>query len=101
MSLPLPVLVALLLAISLISAQEFGTAPVGRPTPATIFDEITNARERSAFHEVWDATDPRKQRDLAIRFVDRYPRSIVLKDAYELAARASLPPIIPVPLERT
>ena len=59
----------------------------GRPTPMTIFDQIEDARERRAFREVWDAA-PRAQIDLAARFVEQYPRSIVLREAYELAARA-------------
>jgi predicted CXXCH cytochrome family protein len=85
-----PVLLALVLAISLSSAQEIGTTPVGSPAPTTIFDEITDTRERSAFREVWDSAEPRRQQDLAVRFVEQYPRSILLKDAYELAARASV-----------
>jgi hypothetical protein len=39
---------------------------------------------------VWDASEPRQQRDLAIGFVQQNPRSILLKEAYELAARASV-----------
>jgi predicted CXXCH cytochrome family protein len=82
-------LAALLLLVALASAQEFNVAIGlgGRPTPMTIFDQIEDARERRAFRELWDAA-PRSQTDLAIRFVDQYPRSIVLREAYELAARA-------------
>ena len=71
------------------SAQEINIAIGlgGRPAPVTIFDEIEDARERAAFRELWDAA-PQSQMDLAIRFVDQYPRSIVLREAYELAARA-------------
>src|SRR5260221_8283999 len=80
----------LVLAVSLVSAQEVNNA-LGRGTPArtqTIFDEIQDAQERAAFRQVWDATEPATQKQLAVRFADRYPRSILLKEAYELAARA-------------
>ena len=42
------------------------------------------------FASVWDAAEPRAQLNLAVRFVDQYPRSILLREAYELAARASV-----------
>jgi predicted CXXCH cytochrome family protein len=82
-------LATLSLLAALASAQEFNVAIGlgGRPTPVTIFDQIEDARERRAFRELWDAA-PRSQMDLAVRFVDQYPRSIVLREAYELAARA-------------
>jgi len=54
----------------------------------TIFDEIKDAQERAAFRNVWDAREPAVQKQLAVRFADQYPRSILLKEAYELAARA-------------
>ena len=82
----------LLFVVSLASAQEINIAIGlgGRPAPRTIFDEIEDPRERSAFRTVWDAAEPRAQLNLAARFVDQYPRSILLREAYELAARASV-----------
>jgi predicted CXXCH cytochrome family protein len=80
---------ALLLLVALASAQEINVA-IGlgrRPTPMTIFDQIEDVGERRSFREVWDAA-PRAQIGLATRFVQEYPRSIVLREAYELAARA-------------
>ena len=79
----------LFLLVALASAQEINVAIGlgGRPTPVTIFDQIEDGRERRAFRELWDAA-PRAQIELATRFVDQYPRSIVLREAYELAARA-------------
>jgi len=83
---------ALLLAVSLLSAQEINIAIGlgGRPARITIFDEIDDPRERAAFRQVWDAVEPRTQLGLATGFVDQYPRSILLREAYELAARASV-----------
>ena len=80
---------ALVLMVALMSAQEINIAigPGARPAAVTIFDEIDDARERQAFRELWNAT-PSMQLDLALRFVERYPQSIVLREAYELAARA-------------
>src|SRR5688572_2380706 len=85
----LSLLAALSLLVALASAQEFNVAIGlgGRPTPVTIFDQIDDPRERRAFRELWDAAS-RSQMDLALRFVEAYPRSIVLREAYELAARA-------------
>jgi predicted CXXCH cytochrome family protein len=80
----------LLLAVSVVSAQEINNA-LARGSPAraqSLFEEIQDATERAAFHEAWDAREPARQRQLALRFADRYPRSILLKEAYELAARA-------------
>ena len=89
MSRGLILLAALMLLVALVSAQEINVA-IGlgrRPAAMTIFDQIDEAGERRAFREVWDAT-PHTQIDLATRFVQEYPRSIVLREAYELAARA-------------
>src|SRR5918994_2855648 len=89
MSRAMSLLVALVLIVALASAQEINIA-IGlgtRATPVTIFDQIDDARERRAFRELWDAA-PRIQIDLAARFVEQYSGSIVLREAYEIAARA-------------
>ena len=85
-----PLLFTLLVAIGLRAAQNVGASPGGSQTTATIFDDITDARERRAFREVWKTSEPSQQRDLAIRFVQQYSRSTLLKEVYELAARASV-----------
>ncbi len=85
-----PVLLVFLLTLSLASAQEITTTPAARRPSTTIFDEIADADERAAFRRVWDASAPNTQRDLAVRFVERYPRSVLLREAYEIAARASV-----------
>ena len=89
MSRALLLFAALLLLVALASAQEINIAIGlgGRPAPKTIFEEIDDARERQAFRELWNAA-PRAQIDLATRYVEQYPRSIVLREAYQLAARA-------------
>src|SRR5262245_51925498 len=83
-------LLSFLLAALVRPPWEINASSGGSQTAATIFDEIADARERRAFREVWNTADPVQQRDLAVRFVERYPRSILLKEAFELAARASV-----------
>ena len=70
---------AVMMTIALVSAQNFA-----------IFDEIADSRERAAFRQLWNTSSPQTQQRLAIEFIDAYPRSIVLREAYELAARAYL-----------
>ncbi len=72
---------AIVLTAGLASAQQPGTP--------TVLDEIEDARERAAFRELWEHRDPATQRSLSIRFVESFPRSIVLRDVYEVAARGS------------
>ena len=55
----------------------------------SIFDEIQDSQERSLFKELWETGDPQRGRQRAMEFVERYPRSVVLREAYEQAARAS------------
>ena len=84
------VLLLLISTAGLLFAQSVNTT-IGRgsidPT-RTIFDEIADRNERTAFRELWTASDPAKKKELALRFADAYPRSVVLKEAYEFAARA-------------
>ncbi len=79
----------LLMVATLAFSQETDNALGARRSTLTIFDEIDDPAERMAFRGAWDADQPRTKRDLADAFVERYPRSIVLREAYELAARAS------------
>ena len=82
-------LAALVLIVALASAQEVNVAIGlgGRPASTSIFDEIQDERERRAFRELWNAA-PRAQIELTARFAEQYPRSVLLRETYELAARA-------------
>ena len=81
-------LVLLLLALGWSMPQPApAAAPPGDPT---VFDEIADPEERRDFRRVWDARPPTLQRDLAAAFVARFPRSIVLREAFEIAAHASV-----------
>src|SRR5215218_5782063 len=82
----------LLLAGSLVVAQGIdGTLTSRAPaSQLTLFDQIDDVQERALFRQAWDAPDPQTQKHVVLRFVDQYPRSIVLREAYELAARACI-----------
>lgn len=74
------------------AAQQMDTAN-GANAPVrsvSIFEEIQDPHERSLFKELWDTADPRQATQRAVEFVQRYPRSVLLREAYERAARASL-----------
>jgi predicted CXXCH cytochrome family protein len=75
------------LLVSPLAAQQIDTANGARTV--SLFDEIQDSQERSLFKELWDTEDPQLGRQRAVAFVERYPRSVVLRDAYEQAARAS------------
>ena len=70
-------------------AQQVDTATPPVRT-LSIYDEIQNPKERALFKEFWEMEDPRQARQRAIVFVERYPRSVLLREAYELAARTSV-----------
>lgn len=80
------------LCIGLAPAQEIDTAngPSKRAAGYSLFDEIHDARERSSFQEVWRTHEPAKQKERVLDYIHRYPRSVLLKEAYEIAARAAV-----------
>jgi predicted CXXCH cytochrome family protein len=80
----------LLLLVYPAAAQQIDTANgTGRGRTVSIFDEIQDAQERSLFKKLWDAENPQQARQRAVDFVEHYPRSVLLREAYEQAARAS------------
>lgn len=82
--------VALLLTIAWAHPQAAPDGMAAAAQARTIADEIADPVERALFLRVWGTTDPSAQRTLAVRFVTEYPRSTLLREAYEIAARASL-----------
>src|SRR5436305_14014063 len=75
-----------LLLVSFAAAQQVNTATPPVRT-LSIFEEIQNPQERRIFKELWETEDPRQARQRAIDFVARYPRTVLLREAYEVAAR--------------
>jgi predicted CXXCH cytochrome family protein len=82
----------LLLGSFLARAQEIEIAggPNARIRAVSLFDEIQDAKERTAFRELWQTLEPAKQKAQASAFIAKYPHSVLLKEAYEIAARASV-----------
>ena len=78
------------LLVSSAAAQLMDTANGSNSPVRTIslFDQIQDSQEWSLFKELWDSEDPQQARQRAVDFVQRYPRSVVLRQTYEVAARA-------------
>ncbi len=55
----------------------------------SIFEEIRDPQERNLFKELRDTQDPQQGRQRAVAFLERYPRSVVLREVYEQLAHAS------------
>ena len=73
-----------------LAARQPHQATASKPLPAALAADIADPAERAAFARVWQAADAAAQRDFAVRFVSDHPRTVVLREAYEIAARASL-----------
>jgi tetratricopeptide (TPR) repeat protein len=58
-------------------------------TPSTIADQITDAAERAAFLNLFKQSVAEQMLQRAKFFLDTFPRSAFLAQAYEVAARAS------------
>ena len=70
-----------------IDTEVIGHAPASR---STILDQIADPAERQAFTDLYKERDPRRKRDLAIHFANRFPASWLLGQAYEIGAKASM-----------
>lgn len=72
-------------------AQEIDTAlRSGTLQHTTVLDQIDNRREQEAFLAFYGAKKPDARYRLAKAFLDAYPRSWFLAEAYEVAAKASI-----------
>jgi tetratricopeptide (TPR) repeat protein len=56
----------------------------------TLLDEIDDPGERKAYAALFHKQDPQNRRKSALEFLDRYPQSWFLSQAYEIAAKASI-----------
>jgi predicted CXXCH cytochrome family protein len=56
----------------------------------TVMDEIENPRERADFLALYKAQDPAQKHGLATQFIADYPKSWLLAQAYEAAAKSSI-----------
>ena len=72
-------------------AQESDTAVFSEEQRSfPLLSEIEDAAERQAFLSAYDAQEPVRRHARAQSFVETYPRSWLLAQAYDLAARSSI-----------
>ena len=57
---------------------------------ATVLDEIPDPGERKAFVGLFEKRSPEERRKVAEGFLEQYPQSTFLSQAYEIAAKASI-----------
>jgi predicted CXXCH cytochrome family protein len=72
-------------------AQEFDAIISDQsPQPATLLDEIADPAERRDFQALYERKDATQRLKLAEAFLSNYPRSWVLSEVYEIAAKAAI-----------
>lgn len=83
-------ILALVVAAVVTRAQDIDTvvSPRNR-SPATIADQINDPAERAAFLALYQHHDPAEMLADAQAFLERFPQSAFLAQAYEVAARSS------------
>jgi tetratricopeptide (TPR) repeat protein len=92
MSCRLLVVILGLLACSLrfVEAQDIDANPTPQNrTPSTIADQITDPAEHDAFLALFNPSPPGQMLQHAKHFLETFPQSSFLAQAYEVAARAS------------
>jgi tetratricopeptide (TPR) repeat protein len=73
------------------AAQEFDAVVSSQNRrPTTVLDEIDDPAERQAFEALYQNSDAGRRLKLAEAFLSAYPRSWVLAEGYEIAAKASI-----------
>src|SRR5690242_4544108 len=74
----------------LLPAQDIDSNPlIQKKSVSSIADQIANTSERAAFLELFSLAPPEKMLARAQTFLDQFPQSAFLAQAYEVAARAS------------
>ncbi|MGH9626186.1 MAG: tetratricopeptide repeat protein, partial [Bryobacteraceae bacterium] len=75
----------------ILHAQESDTAAFRpRRRSFTILSQIEDPHERRTFLKAYAASAPSQRYALAMAFIDAYPQSWLLAEAYDVAARASI-----------
>src|SRR6266478_5010630 len=87
---PLVILGLLVCPVGFVKAQDIDAnlTPQNR-TPSTIADQITDSAEHEAFLALFKQSAPEQMLQHAKYFLDMFPQSAFLAQAYEVAARAS------------
>jgi tetratricopeptide (TPR) repeat protein len=76
--------------IALTYAQDADTAIFESHTKFTLLSQIENPNERNAFSAAYNAKTPAARHSLAESFIQLYPQSWLLAQAYDIAARSSV-----------
>lgn len=71
-------------------AQDSDTAIFETHAKFTLLSQIQNPDERRDFKAAFNAKDPGARHGLAERFIQSYPQSWLLSQAYDIAARSSV-----------
>ena len=72
----------------LLPAQNTDSVILENSRQFTVLDQISDRTERAAVLEIYRAHSPRDKADKAETFLGRYPRSWLLAQVYEIAAKA-------------
>jgi predicted CXXCH cytochrome family protein len=80
----------ILIAVAPMPAQDIDTvvSPRNR-NPSTIADQISDPAERAAFLSLYQHKDPQEMLAKAQEFLEKFPQSAFLAQAYDVAARSS------------
>ncbi len=71
-------------------AQDIDSNPlVQKKSVSSVADQIADPAERAAFLQLFPQASPEKMLARAQSFLDQFPQSVFLAQAYEIAARAS------------
>src|SRR6267154_6033365 len=85
---PLRVIAFLLWSLTNVVAQDIDSVPsVQKRNFANLADQITDEAERSAFLQLFKPASSGGMRARAETFLNRFPQSAFLAQAYEVAAR--------------
>lgn len=77
-------------SIAIAYAQDSDTAIFETHAKFTLLSQIQNPDERQAFSDAYNAKEPGMRHALSERFIQSYPQSWLLAQAYDLAARSSV-----------
>jgi predicted CXXCH cytochrome family protein len=81
-------LAVLLCTVASLTAQDLDSVPsLQKRSPANLADQITEGAERSAFLQLFEHASAKEMQARAAAYIERFPQSAFLAQAYEVAAR--------------
>jgi len=80
-----------LLVLAIMAAAQDSDTFLTRDTPQlTLLSQVSDSAESNAFLRAYQAGDAMSRHEYAHSFIDLYPRSFLLAQAFDLAAKASI-----------